>query len=77
VAPCRKILQHVKDPLRYDRDIDGQNSMAISCPVSSHFATKCLLQPEHRILVDDLGMIITQTGSTTDQKMVTVAWDAL
>jgi hypothetical protein len=33
-APCRKILQHVKDPLRYDRDTDTQNSAAISRPVS-------------------------------------------
>jgi hypothetical protein len=32
-APCRKILRHVKDPLRNDRDTDRQNSAAISRPV--------------------------------------------
>jgi hypothetical protein len=36
-----------------------------------------MLQPEHRILVDGLGMIRTQVGSTIDQKMVAVAWEAL
>jgi hypothetical protein len=25
-VPCRKILRNVKDPLRYDRDTDRQNS---------------------------------------------------
>jgi hypothetical protein len=25
-APCCNILRHVKDPLRYDRDTDRQNS---------------------------------------------------
>jgi hypothetical protein len=28
-------------------------------------------------MVDELGMITTQMGSTIDQKMVGVAWDAL
>jgi hypothetical protein len=32
---------------------------------------------EHRTLVDKSGMIVTQMGSTTDQKMVAVAWNAL
>jgi hypothetical protein len=36
-----------------------------------------LLHPEQRILVDESGMIITEMGSTIDQKMVAVAWDAL
>jgi hypothetical protein len=33
-ATCRKILWHVKDPLRYDKDTERQNSAAISHPVS-------------------------------------------
>jgi hypothetical protein len=33
-APCRKDLRHIKDPLRYDRDTDRQNSEAIFHPVS-------------------------------------------
>jgi hypothetical protein len=36
-----------------------------------------LLQPEQRTLVDKSGMIRAQMGSTIDQKMVAVAWDAL
>jgi hypothetical protein len=28
-APCRKILLHVKELLRYDADSDRQNSMTI------------------------------------------------
>jgi hypothetical protein len=36
-----------------------------------------LLQLEQRTLRDEFGMIITQLGSTIDQKMVAVAWDAL
>jgi hypothetical protein len=35
-----KILWHVKDPYRYDRDIDRQNSVLISRTVSLHFATR-------------------------------------
>jgi hypothetical protein len=42
-VPCRKILRHVKDPLRYDRDTDRQNSAAISYQVSPRFATRYLL----------------------------------
>jgi hypothetical protein len=41
-APCRKALRHVKDPLKYDRDADRQNSAAISRPVSHPFVTVCL-----------------------------------
>jgi hypothetical protein len=41
------------------------------------FATRCLLQPEHRTVVDKSGMIRTQMGSAVDQKMVAAAWDAL
>jgi hypothetical protein len=33
-ASCHKFLRHVQDPLRYDRNTDRQNSVAISCPVS-------------------------------------------
>jgi hypothetical protein len=74
--PC-KISLHAKDPLKYDRDIDRQDSVAISRPVSSHFVPRCLLQPEQRSLVDESGMVRTQMGSTVDQKVVAVAWDAL
>jgi hypothetical protein len=70
-------LQHVKGPLRYARDNDRQNSVAICHPVSPCFATRCLLQPEQRTLVDESGLIKTQMGSTVNQKMVIVAWGAL
>jgi hypothetical protein len=36
-----------------------------------------LLQPEQGAVVDEKGMIKTQLGSMIDQKIVTVAWDAL
>jgi hypothetical protein len=36
-----------------------------------------MLQPEQRTLVDELGMIRTQMGSTVDQNLVAVAWDVL
>jgi hypothetical protein len=49
-APCRKILWHVQDPLRYDRDTDRQNSAAISIPVSPRFATRCLCCNQSREL---------------------------
>jgi hypothetical protein len=39
-APCRKILRHVKDPLRYGRDTDRQKSAAIFHPISLRFATR-------------------------------------
>jgi hypothetical protein len=57
-------------------DADKQNSSAIFHPVCRRFASMCLLQREQRILVDESGMIRTQMGSTIDQKMVAVAWDA-
>jgi hypothetical protein len=41
-AACRKILRHVKYPLRFDRDTDRQNSAANSVPVSPRFATRCV-----------------------------------
>jgi hypothetical protein len=37
----------------------------------------CLLQPEQRTLVDELGMIRTEMESTVDKKMVAIAWAAL
>jgi hypothetical protein len=40
-APC-KILWHVKDTLRYERDADRQNSAPISRPVSPRFAIRCV-----------------------------------
>jgi hypothetical protein len=60
---CRKILRYVKHALRYDRDTDKQTS-AISCPISSRFDTRCLLQPEQRTLVDE------SRGSIIYSKMV-------
>jgi hypothetical protein len=41
-ALCTKILRHVKDRLRHDRDTDRQNSATTSRPVSLRFATRCL-----------------------------------
>jgi hypothetical protein len=61
-APCRKFLQHVEDPLTYnrdtdvedpltyDRDTDRQNSAAISRPTSPHFATRRLCCYQNREL---------------------------
>jgi hypothetical protein len=72
-APCCKILWHVKDPLRYDRDTDRQNSVTISYPVFPLCYKVCLVQPEQKILVDEPGMIRIQMGNT----VVAVAWDAL
>jgi hypothetical protein len=72
-APCRKILRHVKNSLRYYRDTDRQHWASIS----PRFATRCLLQPEQRTLVDESGKIRAQMGSTTEQKMVAVTWEAL
>jgi hypothetical protein len=68
----------LNDPLRYDRDTDRKNSAAYFSP---SFSPLCyyvsLLQPEQRTLVDELGTIRTQMGSTIDQKMVAVEWNAL
>jgi hypothetical protein len=36
-----------------------------------------LLQPKQKTPVDESGMIRTEMGSTVDQKVVAVAWDAL
>jgi hypothetical protein len=36
-----------------------------------------LLQPEQKTVVDESGMIRTHMGSTVDQKMVAIEWDAL
>jgi hypothetical protein len=69
-APCRKILPHVNDPLRYDR----QNSSVISRPIS---LASLLGISEQRTLVDESHMIRTEMGTTVDQKMVAVAWGAL
>jgi hypothetical protein len=41
-APCRRILRHVKYPLRYDSDTDWQNSGAISRQISPRFVSTCL-----------------------------------
>jgi hypothetical protein len=47
-VPCRKILWHVKDPLRYDRDIYKQNSATISHPLSPRFANRRLCWNQSR-----------------------------
>jgi hypothetical protein len=47
---CCRILWQVKDPLRYDRDTDRQNSAAISHPVSPCFTTRCLCYNQSREL---------------------------
>jgi hypothetical protein len=60
LVPSRKILQHVKDPLRHDRDSDGQNSAAISCTVFLSFAIRCLCCNQSRELVDESGMVRTK-----------------
>jgi hypothetical protein len=61
------------------RDADRQNSVTVSRQDSSWFATRCVLQPEQRTLVDKSGIIRTQMGGggTLYQKMVSVAWDTL
>jgi hypothetical protein len=61
----------------YGGDADRQNLVAIFRPVSPRFATRCLLQPQQRTLVDESGMIGPHMGSTVDQKFVAVARDAL
>jgi hypothetical protein len=73
---CCKILQHVKDLMRYDRDTQRQNSVAISRPVSSEFLFG-VSAATRATLVNGSGMIRTQMGSTIHQKMVPVAWDDL
>jgi hypothetical protein len=62
LASCRKILWHVKDPLRYDRYNDRQNSAPISCQVCPHFTTSCLLQPKQRTLANESEVISPQMG---------------
>jgi hypothetical protein len=51
--------------------------MDISRQVPCRFATRCLLQPEQRSLVDESGMIRTQMERKADQKMVEVSNDSL
>jgi hypothetical protein len=70
-----KVKPSARCPLWYDTD--RQNSAAIFRPVSALFAIGCLLQTEQKTLVDKSGTIRAQMGSTIDQKMVSVAWDAL
>jgi hypothetical protein len=65
-APCRKFFS-LKIPWGMI-GTDRQISVAISCPVSPHIATRCLLQPEQRTLVEELEMLRTQMGSTVYQK---------
>jgi hypothetical protein len=75
-APCRKTLSHFKDPLRYNKDIDSKNSVAISHPLSPPFATRCLPQPEQKTLVDESGMIRAHAGMNNRSDNVRSAWDA-
>jgi hypothetical protein len=68
--------QDFKDPLRYDRNTNRQ----IQRPFLAQFLPDSLLGVccnQNRTLVDELGMIRTQMGSTMDQKIVAVARDAL
>jgi hypothetical protein len=44
--------------------IGKKKSAAISSQVSPRYTTRCLLQPQQRTLMDELGMIRTQAGST-------------
>jgi hypothetical protein len=63
-VPCRKTLLHIKEPYRHERDkyfilfyftaISLQNSPASLSDASSGYS--------QRDLVDESGMIITQTG---------------
>jgi hypothetical protein len=64
LAPYHKILQHVKDPLRYDRYRQTKFSSHFS--PSPHFVTRFLCCSQSR----DSGMIRTQMGSTVDKKIV-------
>jgi hypothetical protein len=48
-ATC-KLLQQVKDPLRYDKDTDRQNSAVIARQVSPRVATKCVCSIQTREL---------------------------
>jgi hypothetical protein len=75
-APCHEILRHIKDPLRYDRDTDRQNSATISHPVFPRVTAKCCNQSRELRRMNQ-GIIRTQMGSTVDLKMVTAPWDAL
>jgi hypothetical protein len=63
--------------LRYDGDTSPEIFKDISRSLPSLRYQLFLLQPEQRTLVDKSGMIRVQMGSTIDQKMVAVAWDAL
>jgi hypothetical protein len=76
-APCSKILRHIKERSRYEQRYLYTKFMDIPYQVSPHFAARCLLQPDHATLVDESGIIRTQMGSRTDQKMVAVTWDSL
>jgi hypothetical protein len=76
-TPCHKVLRHVKEPLWYYADFDRQNSAVIFNSVLPCFPTRCLLKPQQITWVDESGIIRTEMGSTIDQKMDAVTWDAL
>jgi hypothetical protein len=71
-APCREILRHAKDPMRYGRDTDRQISRHFYLSVSQLLCQVCLLQPVQKPLVDESGMITTHMGSTVEENMVAV-----
>jgi hypothetical protein len=67
----------LKNPAEYERDIYSAKFTAISHQVSPNSLVYVSAGICQRALVDESGMIRTQTGHTIDKKMVTVAWDAL
>jgi hypothetical protein len=70
-ARCRKTSRHVKDRCRvWLRYLVGKIH-DISRQVPSCFATRCLWCNQ-RALVDESGIIITQTGTHSRSEMVTV-----
>jgi hypothetical protein len=60
-----------------NRDAYRQNLQTFLTQFVPTLLPVCVLQPEQRMLVDELGMIRTEMGSTVDKKMVAVAWGAL
>jgi hypothetical protein len=73
-VPCRKILQHVKEPYRYEKRYSVHNIHNHFSPSFSCFITRCLcwLQYYQRPLVDESGMIRMQMGIHSISGMVAV-----
>jgi hypothetical protein len=75
LAPCSKILQHVKNPCGV-RDISPAKLRDIYVQVFPCISTRCLLVC-HRALVDESGKIRTQIGTHDRSENGRNAWDAL